>query len=74
MKNVNKILIALGAGVLIGGVLGLLFAPKKGSELRKDIADNGRKIKNDLKGKYQKGREKINDLRREAEEMAEEFS
>lgn len=74
MKNVNKMLIALGAGVAIGGILGVLFAPKKGSELRKDIANNGKKLKSELKEKYYKGKEKLNGLRREAGEMSEEFS
>ena len=30
-------------GVAIGAVLGILFAPKKGSELREDIGEWGRK-------------------------------
>ena len=30
------------SGVAIGTVLGMLFAPKKGSELREDISDWGR--------------------------------
>ena len=74
MKNVNKILIALGAGVVVGGVLGMLFAPKKGSELRKDISDKGKKLSDDVKTKYREGKEKLNGLRKNAEELADEFA
>lgn len=74
MKNVNKILIALGAGVVVGGVLGVLFAPKKGSELRKDISDKGKKFSEDVKAKYREGKEKLNGLRKNAEEMADDFA
>jgi gas vesicle protein len=74
MKNVNKILIALGAGVVVGGVLGMLFAPKKGSELRKDISDKGKKFSDEVKTKYREGKEKLNGMRKNAEEMADEFA
>lgn len=70
MKNTNKLLIALGAGIVVGGVLGLLFAPKKGAELRKDIADSGKKMTGSIKDAIEKGKEKLNGIRKEAEEMA----
>lgn len=35
MKNKNLLIFA--AGVVVGGLLGVLFAPKKGQELRNDI-------------------------------------
>lgn len=74
MKTMNKILIAFGAGAAIGGLLGVLFAPKKGTELRKDIADKGRKISEDFQATYNKGKEKLNRYRKDMEEVTEDFA
>lgn len=59
MKTTNKILIALGAGVAIGGVLGLLFAPAKGVETRQKIAESGKKLKEQFNEKLKLGKEKL---------------
>lgn len=40
------------AGVAIGATLGILFAPKKGSKTRKQIAYNGKKCVDEVKAKY----------------------
>ena len=74
MKNVNKVLIALGAGMVIGGVSGVLFAPKKGAELRKDIADRKNEFSESLKSKMNQAKEKLNGLRKNKEEFSEEYS
>lgn len=46
----------LGVGLLIGaafaGSLALLYAPKKGSELRQDIRDKAEKTIGDVKAKF----------------------
>jgi gas vesicle protein len=39
MKNPVGIFAALLGGVILGGVLGVLFAPESGKETRKKIAD-----------------------------------
>ena len=50
MKNTGKVLLALGCGAAIGALLGVLFAPGKGSETRKKLSDStndlSKKIKN----------------------------
>lgn len=38
-SGILYLLAGIGLGTLIGATLGLLFAPKPGSELRHDIAD-----------------------------------
>ena len=49
MKNTSKVLIALGAGLAIGGILGVLFAPDKGENTRNKIAENGKKLADQFK-------------------------
>jgi gas vesicle protein len=59
MRNTSKVLIALGAGVIIGGVLGILFAPDKGSETRHKIAEGGKKFADNFNRKFKLGMEKL---------------
>ena len=53
-------------GVLIGFIAGLFFAPKKGSELRKDAKNKIDEIKENpkdvLQGTFDDVKEKINDF------------
>lgn len=55
-------------GVLIGGALGLLFAPEPGEETRELVAEKARKWK-DVAG--EKGRTILRRVKEEAEEAAE---
>jgi gas vesicle protein len=67
MKNSSKILIAIGAGVAIGGLMGLLFAPDKGAETRKKMAEAGKKLTDALKDQVSKGKEKMSGLKERME-------
>lgn len=72
MKNITKILIALGAGVLAGGVLGVLFAPDKGAETRRKIREGGKKLKDQVGDKLKWSKEKLDEkMKRASEEMEE---
>lgn len=62
-------LIALGAGLAIGGVLGILFAPDKGSETRKKISDQGKKLADKVKHKFNKGKEEFERVNGKVEEL-----
>ena len=56
MKNsssTTKVVGALVLGAAAGAALGVLFAPKKGSETRQDIADSAKKMSKNLKNKFQ---------------------
>ncbi len=74
MNNNSKILVALAAGIAAGAVLGVLFAPEKGADTRKKILDQGKKMSDDVKNKFNKGMEKLNDLKDGLKEKAEEFA
>ena len=50
--NTEKILIGILASITAGAVLGVLFAPDKGSNTRKKIVDKGNAIAGNLESRY----------------------
>ena len=50
-KSNAKLIGGLVAGAAIGGLLGVLFAPRKGSETRKKILAKGANLTGELKDK-----------------------
>ncbi len=59
MNNTGKIVTALAAGAAAGAILGILFAPGKGSETRKKISDAGKKLAEGVENNFKKGKEKL---------------
>ena len=66
MNNTSKIIIATAAGAALGAVIGILFAPEKGSELRRKIGNQGKKLAAGIQEKFeetvQNWKEKVKDL------------
>ena len=50
--STKKVLIGVLAGIATGALLGVLFAPDKGSETRKKISKKGSDTVDDLKEKF----------------------
>lgn len=78
MNNTAKILTAVAAGAVAGAVFGILFAPDKGSETRRRINERSRRMADDLKTRFRKGKDQFNDMKEDLEkkfrETAEEFA
>jgi len=50
--NSGKVLLGILAGVAVGGLLGVLFAPEKGSKTRKRISNKSEDYVDALKGQF----------------------
>ena len=73
MKS-GKVVLGLLAGVAAGAVLGILFAPHKGSKTRKMMLSKGEGYADDVKGKLNglldAFKEKYESIKKEAEHLA----
>ncbi len=67
-NNVGKIIGAVLIGAAIGGILGVLFAPDKGSKTREKIMDKGHDLSDAVKEKFNS---LVSDLKREAQHTAD---
>lgn len=61
MNNSVKVVAAVAAGMIVGGILGVLFAPAKGSEIRQKIVDEGDELASTLRKKIRAVTEKACD-------------
>jgi gas vesicle protein len=50
--NPTKIIVSVLSGVAVGALLGVLFAPAKGSETRGKISKTGKDLSHAVKEKY----------------------
>lgn len=74
MNTLAKIAIATGAGLVAGAVLGVLFAPDKGENTRKKIADSGKKFTDTVKEKMSNLKVNIRGKSDAVKEGLEEFA
>lgn len=72
MKTGN-VLLGIIAGAATGALLGILFAPDKGSETRKKIAKKSKQYGEDLKEKYNEIVEDISGKFKDLENGADEL-
>ena len=69
----GKTLLGLVAGVAAGAVLGILFAPEKGSVTRNQISQKGEDLLDNLKNKFDEflanATSEMEDVKSEAEDL-----
>ena len=74
-NNTGKLVGALLLGAAIGGILGILFAPDKGSETRKKILSKSNDLTDALKEKLdeflEEAKQEAGVLKEKADEMVE---
>jgi gas vesicle protein len=73
MSN-SKILVGFLAGAAVGSVLGILFAPDKGVETRRKIADSSTDVTDSLKQKFNDFVDGIKDSYQGVKDDAEDFA
>lgn len=73
MSDNGKIIGALVLGAAAGAVLGLLFAPSKGSELREKIKDNAEDLMDELSSKIKEGKDTLTGLKDKVASKAEDM-
>ena len=70
----SQVVLGVAGGIAVGAVLGVLFAPDKGSKTRKKILDAGKEYTENLKGEfgdlYQDVSNKYENLLEDAKEYA----
>lgn len=61
-ERANGFLFGLMIGSIVGGTLGLLYAPTSGKRLRRKIADKTDEIVEEAESMYESGKEKVEGL------------
>lgn len=72
--STGKVVLGTMAGLAIGGILGILFAPEKGTVTRQKIIDKGNDYADALKSKYNDFADTVSEKIQSAKGFALEMS
>lgn len=73
-NNTGKLMGAIMIGAAIGGALGILFAPDKGSETRRKISKKGNDLTDAVKEKFDAIVDKFKKEVEEVQDQANDFA
>lgn len=74
MNNNTKVIAALFGGLAIGAAIGILFAPDKGSETRKKMADAAKGFGDKAKEKVKEGMKMASGFRTKVNNEVEDLN
>ena len=72
-RNTKSFLEGVITGAILGGIAGLLFSPKSGKKLRRDISDKTENLMDDTNRLIKKAKEKASDIISDATKRAEKL-
>ena len=73
MKNISKLFFAVLGGIAVGTAIGVLFAPDKGSETRRKLNDQAKKIGEKAKDVFRQGERTREDFKARVKEQVDEM-
>jgi gas vesicle protein len=74
MAKSGKILAALLVGVAAGAALGILFAPDRGSETRKKFTGKASDLGDQIRNKFNKGKEVVDNLKERVKNSSDDYT
>ncbi|WP_428653141.1 YtxH domain-containing protein [Runella sp.] len=73
MTSNSKIVLGLATAAAAGAVIGLLFAPEKGTEIRDKVRETANGFASDLLDALQRGRQQYTEIKDNVEDKAKEL-